>query len=116
MHTIKDKPEDFIVKEITDISIKDSGEYIYFILKKRNYNTLDAMQKMADALHIPISRFGFAGNKDKKALTEQLVSVKDVNKDNLTNLNLNDIEIAVAHLPTTLRGKKRKKGEKKSLI
>ncbi|MFH2027848.1 MAG: tRNA pseudouridine(13) synthase TruD [Nanoarchaeota archaeon] len=93
MYLIKQKPEEFIVKEVSNIKVNDKGDYIYFLLKKTNYNTIDAIKRIADALHIPSARFGFAGNKDRKAITEQLISIKGVKKENLNNLKLKDIEI-----------------------
>lgn len=95
MYKIKQEPEDFIVKEISNIEVEDSGEYLYFLLKKKNYNTLNAVGSIANALHVPINRFGYAGNKDKKAITEQIVSLYGVNKENLDKLNLKDIEIKI---------------------
>ena len=95
MYKIKQNPEDFIVKEISNIEIKDKGDYLYFQLKKKNYNTLTAIEHIANVLHTPINRFGFAGNKDRNAITEQLVSVTGVNKENLEKLNLKDIEIKI---------------------
>lgn len=87
---IKEKPEDFFVRELMDLKVSDKGKYVYFVLKKKNYNTLDALQKIAKALKIDLGRFGFAGNKDKKAVTEQFVSV-DISKERLESLNLKDI-------------------------
>jgi len=95
MYKIKERPEDFIVKEISDVELKDRGEYTYFLLKKRNYNTLDAIERIARAINVGVSRLGFAGNKDKMAITEQLVSVSGVKKENLEKLRLKDIEIKV---------------------
>ncbi|MFH1641264.1 MAG: tRNA pseudouridine(13) synthase TruD [Nanoarchaeota archaeon] len=91
---IKQACEDFIVKEISDVQIRDSGKYAYFTLTKNNYNTLDAIQRIADALNISFSKFGFAGNKDKKAITEQLVSIEGSTK-NLKDLSLKDIKINI---------------------
>ncbi|HLC95831.1 MAG TPA: tRNA pseudouridine(13) synthase TruD [Candidatus Nanoarchaeia archaeon] len=93
MYTIKKNPEDFVVKEITDITPAPTGEYTYFLLKKRNYNTLSAIEVIAKILNVPLNRFGFAGNKDKQAVTEQLISARDVKKVNLEKISLTDIEI-----------------------
>jgi len=95
MYKIKQSPEDFIVKEVTNIEIKEEGSYLYFQLKKKNYNTLTAIEHIANTLHLSLNRFGYAGNKDKNAITEQLVSVEDINKENLEKLNLKDIEIKI---------------------
>ena len=75
MYKIKQIPEDFVVREISGIRPSEHGKYTYFLLKKRNYTTQRAVKAIADALHIPEKRFGFAGNKDKNAITEQLCSV-----------------------------------------
>ena len=40
MHKLKQIPEDFIVREISDYEVDESGSYAYFVLKKKNYNTL----------------------------------------------------------------------------
>ncbi len=92
MFKIKQIPEDFKVKEFMKFKL-DRGGYLYFILKKRNYNTLDAIAQISNKLKVDIKRFGFAGNKDKKAITQQYVSVFNINKENLDKLNLKDIEI-----------------------
>ena len=91
---IKEKPEDFIVKEIYDLKIKDKGKYLYFLLKKKNYNTLDALKRIAATLHAPIKWFNFAGNKDKKAVSEQAISIENVKNENVEKLKLKDIELS----------------------
>ena len=92
---IKEKPEDFIVREVSNVQVKDKGEYLHFSLKKTNYNTIDAIETIAKRLGIPFIRFGFAGNKDRNAITEQVVSVKNIKKEDLEKLKLKDIEIDV---------------------
>jgi tRNA pseudouridine13 synthase len=97
MYKLKQKCSDFVVKEVFSPRIK-KGDYTYFVLEKENYNTIDAIKTISTKLRIPMSRFGFAGNKDKKAVTSQYVSVKGLGekkKEQLTNLNLKDIKISV---------------------
>lgn len=98
---IKQIPEDFVVKEILDLDIGE-GSYTYFLLKKRNWTTIGAINEIARRLNIPSKRLGFAGNKDKKAVTEQYISVLNVDKRRLENLKIKDIEIIVVG-----RGKER---------
>ena len=95
MYTLKQIPEDFIVNEITDVTFGKEGKYIYFKMKKKGYNTLDALRKIAKNLRIPISWIGIAGNKDKQAITTQFCSVKQVSKEKLEKVKLNDIEIKI---------------------
>jgi tRNA pseudouridine13 synthase len=92
MHKIKQIPEDFIVKEINDLEFNNSGLYSYFLLKKKNYNTLRAIETIADKLRINKKNIGFAGNKDKNAVTEQVISIKNSNKD-IQNIKIKDIEL-----------------------
>ena len=74
MYKIKQIPEDFIVKEINDIILNNDGKYSYFLLKKKNYNTLNAIKAIAKKLKINEKDIGFAGNKDKEAVTKQTIS------------------------------------------
>jgi len=95
MHKIKQAPEDFIVKEITNVAIGDTGKYAYFILKKKSYNTIKAIENIASTLRISPKNIGFAGNKDKNAVTEQLISIKNGKKD-LEKVSLKGIGLKYA--------------------
>jgi tRNA pseudouridine13 synthase len=90
MYKIKQKPEDFIVNEITNLKFKEKGDYSIFLLKKTNYNTEKAIQLIADRLRIQRKNIGYAGNKDKIAITTQYISIKNIN---IKELNLKDIEL-----------------------
>jgi|TARA_B100001971_G_scaffold212905_1_gene244379 tRNA pseudouridine13 synthase len=92
MQKIKQIPEDFIVREINDTELNETGQYSYFLLKKKNYNTLRAVQRIAENLRISEKSIGFAGNKDKNAVTEQVISVKNGNKD-IEDLLIKDIKL-----------------------
>ncbi|MBS3158321.1 tRNA pseudouridine(13) synthase TruD [Candidatus Woesearchaeota archaeon] len=84
MYKIKQVPEDFIVEEITrfgnGIQVKEDKEdckYIYCILKKRDYTTLKALQIISHELGLSLNNIGFAGNKDRVAVTQQAISIYD---------------------------------------
>ncbi|MBI2664997.1 tRNA pseudouridine(13) synthase TruD [Candidatus Woesearchaeota archaeon] len=96
MYTLKQIPEDFIVKEIglvKHIGSAESKRYLYFTLMKKNWNTLDAIQQIAKALHIKENTIGFAGSKDRHALTEQMISFKDISRKKIEQINLKDITL-----------------------
>ncbi len=93
MYTVKQIPEDFYVREVMDLDLKKKGTYTYFTLKKRNWNTFDALKEISKRLNVGIKRFGYGGNKDKKAITEQYLSVWNLDKDILTKIKIKDIEI-----------------------
>lgn len=75
MYTIKQIPEDFIVNEVSSMKLSE-GPYGYFLLKKRNYTTQAAIEKIASALNIPLKNIGYAGNKDRQAITTQMISIE----------------------------------------
>ncbi|MBI2657998.1 tRNA pseudouridine(13) synthase TruD [Candidatus Woesearchaeota archaeon] len=91
MHQIKQLPEDFIVKEISKVNL-DNGQYTYFTLKKTNYTTIDALQVLSQKFRIPLKHFGFAGNKDRNAVTEQAISIFRGSR-NFENIVLKGIEL-----------------------
>lgn len=83
-YLIKEKPEDFIVKEIQNkVFNKVRGKYLIYKLKKINRNTEDCIQFLSKRLRAPRKYFGFAGTKDKNAITEQFISVYNI--QNLKN-------------------------------
>ncbi|MCD6127238.1 MAG: tRNA pseudouridine(13) synthase TruD [Methanomicrobia archaeon] len=95
MPAIKLFPEDFFVEEVIEIKHK-KNDCLVFTLEKRNENTIDAIKKIAGVLGVPIKNFGYAGLKDKNAVTRQKVSVKGVKKEELEielkNIKIMDIE------------------------
>lgn len=90
---MKETPEDFIVEEVMDLKLKKNGDYSYFILEKRNWTTLKAVEFIANALKIPVKRFSFAGQKDRKGITKQYVSAYKVSENMLNNIKIKDIQI-----------------------
>lgn len=93
MYVIKEKPEDFIVEEIYKVDLDKKGNYSYFILEKKNWNTNDAIKAIASRLRVNEKYFNVAGIKDKQAITKQLVSVSKVSRDRLERLKIKDIQI-----------------------
>lgn len=101
---LKSSPEDFIVEEISEngrvfgldekseISAT-SGKFTHFILQKKNWSTADAINEISNVLGVSQSRFNFAGTKDKKAITTQIVSVLGVSPQRILSLKIRDISI-----------------------
>lgn len=71
---LKQIPEDFIVREKLKLEIND-GNYSYYLLKKINYNTNDAIETIARKLRIKPKLINAAGLKDKRAITYQYISI-----------------------------------------
>jgi len=77
MYSIKSEPADFVVTEQIQLQLDDSGQYAYYWLRKESYTTQRALDRIAGFLKKKVRDVGFAGNKDKVAVTKQAVSIKD---------------------------------------
>ncbi|MDP3989634.1 MAG: tRNA pseudouridine(13) synthase TruD [archaeon] len=93
MYKLKQIPEDFLVTEISSIPRSDNGRYHYYKLKKKNRNTIDAVKQLAKTLGIKEKQIGFAGNKDRNAVTEQIISIIGVNKEKISSIALSDMSL-----------------------
>lgn len=92
MYQIKQNYEDFQVEEIPDYQL-NQGPYLYFWLEKKGLNTLEAVKLIAHKLNLNQKNFGYAGNKDRRAVTKQVCSAYNLKKEQLENLKLNKIKI-----------------------
>jgi len=72
---IKSSPEDFVVTEIPGFEPDGEGEHVFLLLEKRGLNTLDLVSMIARQLSVKASQIGYAGLKDKHAITRQWLSV-----------------------------------------
>ena len=86
---IKQFPEDFKVKEIMNLDFRE-GHYSYYLLRKKNWNTLDVVERLEKFLK---TKVGFAGNKDKHAVTEQFVSILNVSKKKVEQFHLHGVSL-----------------------
>lgn len=94
------RPEDFIVREIIDdrfltryhrISqgVEKGGKNTLFLMKKKNMNTRDAIKIVAEKFNVSIHDIGYAGLKDKFAVTYQHITVKgNHNPFHMENISL----------------------------
>lgn len=75
--TLKSCPEDFVVNELAQHTEQENpaGDHLYLYLQKRNQTTRELVREVADANGLPISSIGYAGMKDKVAVTTQWVSI-----------------------------------------
>ncbi|OYT54627.1 MAG: tRNA pseudouridine(13) synthase TruD [Candidatus Altiarchaeales archaeon ex4484_2] len=102
---IKQLPKDFIVEEITPqglileagksfgLDLGRKGEQLHLTLEKKNRSTLRAIKELSNALRVSRKRIGFAGTKDKRALTTQRISVWNISTSDLGRVNLKDIHL-----------------------
>ena len=90
---IKARPEDFIVTEVSDKPMENrTGDYTIATVTVRNWETNRLIKVLAKNLGISKRRIGFAGTKDKRAVTTQLMSFK-CPPDDVANLKIKDVKI-----------------------
>lgn len=92
--TIKSTPEDFVVEEISaPPAMSAEGRYSIAQIRVRNWETNRLVRAFARALHISRKRIGFAGTKDKHAVTTRLFSFEDVLPEAIGGIRLKDVEV-----------------------
>ena len=95
---IKDEAEDFSVREIAKVNLHDDGEYVIVRITKKNWDTMNLARVLSNMLGISQKRIQYAGTKDKKAVTTQYFSIRNLKEEQiekLKNINLKDVEIEV---------------------
>lgn len=90
---LRTEPKDFIVEEIADHPDKKTGPYLICRLTKTNWDQQRAIKEIAGRMGISHQRIGFAGTKDKRAVTTQYISIYKANPDIITSLHIPDITI-----------------------
>jgi tRNA pseudouridine13 synthase len=101
---MKSCPEDFLVEEIAGAGeileldktferAGEKGDFTYFVLQKRNWNTLQALKEIGRKFRCGLKRFGYAGVKDRNAVTTQLASAFKIDPAALLGIHIKDIKI-----------------------
>ena len=99
---LRQRIEDFVVEEIPPTESlheklqkkkygEEEGVHTVFWMEKFNWDTNMAVKELARKLHVSVSRIGFAGTKDKRAVTKQRVSVWNIPAEKIKALIIRDI-------------------------
>ena len=73
--TLKQTPEHFVVEEIPLYEPSGEGDHLYVNLTRRGWNTRDVVLALARVFGLAADDIGFAGLKDRQALTTQTFSL-----------------------------------------
>ena len=94
---IKVLPEDFEVNEVSEGPKEDAdGKYTIARVKSTNWETNRMVRLMSRSLGVSREKIAFAGTKDKRAVTTQLMSFQ-CSPEDLGKIDLKDIEITDAY-------------------
>lgn len=107
--SIKASAQDFVVEEILgacrilekDINYPDcpiqlsafDPKFSVFIMQKENWNTVQALRAVANALRRGQKSTGFAGTKDRVAISTQICSIFGATPEQLLGVHVKDVKI-----------------------
>ncbi|MFQ5910711.1 MAG: tRNA pseudouridine(13) synthase TruD [Thermoplasmata archaeon] len=87
------RPEDFVVEEVSVPLPKiENGRYTVARIRVRNWETNRLVRHLARNLRMSRRRIGFAGTKDKRAITTQLIQF-DCPPERVKDLRIKDVEV-----------------------
>ncbi len=91
---IKALPEDFVVEEVAaELPASENGPFLLAEVRSRNWETNRLVRELSRALRISRQRIGFAGTKDKRAVTTQRMAFRQVSAEELEKVRLGDVEL-----------------------
>lgn len=96
--TIRSDARDFQVTEVWDYEKSTDGKYLIVKLTKKNWDTHHLIRELSRWCRVSRSRFGWAGTKDKKAITTQRISIWDPDRDieaMIPDVRIPDIELEI---------------------
>ncbi|MEM7220047.1 MAG: tRNA pseudouridine(13) synthase TruD [Pseudomonadota bacterium] len=102
----KTEPEDFRVTELAEPEADADGEHLYLLLEKRNLTTTAVAASLARSLAVGQGAIGYAGMKDKRAVTRQWFSVPAAAAADFRLAPAEEPDTAVAEL-ARLRGRRK---------
>jgi len=93
---LKKTPSDFLVDELYGDIKMTGGPYLICELEKTNWDLQKAVKEISKVLGVSQRRIGWAGTKDKRAVTKQLISIYGVSEEDVENIRIKDISLKVA--------------------
>jgi tRNA pseudouridine13 synthase len=97
-------PEDFEVEELPVYAPSGDGEHVFAFIEKRQLTTPQAVRALCDALGLDARGSGWAGLKDRNALTRQWISLAGTTPEAVKGAEVEGVRVleASAH-PQKLR-------------
>jgi len=83
---------DFVVDEIPLYEFSGEGEHLVLLMRKKNLSTWDALSIIANHLGINAREIGYAGLKDKNAMTKQYISILKKHEQKLESFDHENIK------------------------
>ncbi len=104
--SIRARPEEFVVEEVLGFEFSDEGEHDYLWIEKTGANTEWVARQLARFAGVPARDVGYAGLKDRHAVTRQWFSVPRWNAPDWDGLDVEGVIV----LDTQRHGRKLRRG------
>jgi tRNA pseudouridine13 synthase len=89
----KQTARDFVVEEIPLYEFSGEGEHLVLHIRKKNLTTWEMIDKICVHLGIKAKEVGYAGLKDKNAMTKQYISINKQYEEQMESFEHPDIKI-----------------------
>ncbi len=90
--SIRERPEDFLVEELTRFEPSGDGGHIAMWIQRRGLDHRNMVRRVARGFGVPQSAVGWAGMKDRQAVTLQWITVK-AKEDRSSSLDSEDLRV-----------------------
>jgi tRNA pseudouridine13 synthase len=91
---LRTSSQDFIVEEVP-CQVGDEGPYLVCRLTKKDWELQRAIKELAKRLGVSHRRLGWAGTKDRRAVTSQLISLYDITPEQVAKVDIKDMRLEV---------------------
>jgi tRNA pseudouridine13 synthase len=92
---LRQKADDFLVEEVYEDASYEGGRYLIVDLEKSNWDTHHLVREISRRLGISQRRFGWAGTKDKHAVTRQRLAILNLDESALEKISLPGVKMKV---------------------
>ena len=106
---IKTCPDDFQVTELSAFSPSGHGEHLWLWVEKQQANTEWAARQLARVCGVAARQVGYAGLKDRQAITRQWFSVQLPRQTTISAINT-DLPVEIRVLKAAWHNKKLRRG------
>ena len=94
---LKRVPEDFVVDEVSRFPPQDDeGGFVIATVTSTNWETNRLVRQLGQAMHMSRNRINFAGTKDKRGVTSQLMSF-EASLEAVQQIGVHDVSITNAY-------------------
>ncbi|MGB8332039.1 MAG: tRNA pseudouridine(13) synthase TruD [Polyangiales bacterium] len=92
----RSSPEDFEVEEVPAYAPGGTGEHVFAFIEKRGLTTRDAVRAICDSVGADPRTAGWAGLKDRNAVTRQWISISGASSEAVRRAEIEGIRVLEA--------------------